>query len=67
MRGFNINLLNIVKNADMPIIISGGMSSADELIVAEPKWRASAVLGGSCFIFSDLQSCAINYPKWWWL
>ncbi|MFA0006055.1 HisA/HisF-related TIM barrel protein [Vibrio splendidus] len=60
--GLNINLLQYVKHASMPIVISGGMKSADELIDASNK-GASAVMAGSCFIFhGPHRAVLINYP-----
>jgi cyclase len=46
----------------MPVVISGGMKSAQELIDASAK-GASAVMAGSCFVFhGPHRAVLISYP-----
>jgi len=60
--GLNLELLLNVTNVTMPVVISGGMKSANELIDASMN-GASAVMGGSCFVFSGPhRAVLISYP-----
>ncbi len=60
--GLNLDLLQHVKDVSMPVIITGGMKSASELIDASIK-GASAVMGGSCFVFhGPHRAVLITYP-----
>ena len=46
----------------MPVVISGGMKSANELIDASRN-GASAVMAGACFVFSGPhRAVLISYP-----
>lgn len=60
--GLNLELLVNVTNVTMPVVISGGMKSTNELIDASMN-GASAVMGGSCFVFSGPhRAVLISYP-----
>lgn len=60
--GLNLELLKYVENVSMPVVISGGMKSADELVDASIK-GASAVMAGSCFVFhGPHRAVLISYP-----
>ena len=61
--GLNLELLLNVAKVTMPVVISGGMKSADELIDAS-KNGASAVMAGACFVFSGPhRAVLISYPN----
>lgn len=60
--GLNLELLLSAKDVKIPVVISGGMKSANELIDASMH-GASAVMGGSCFVFSGPhRAVLISYP-----
>ena len=60
--GLNLDLMKLAKNTDMPVVICGGMVTADELIQAS-QHGASAVMGGSCFVFNGPhRAVLISYP-----
>ena len=60
--GLNLELLQNVANVRMPVVISGGMKSANELIDASRN-GASAVMAGACFVFSGPhRAVLISYP-----
>ena len=60
--GLNFDLLRYVEDASMPVILNGGMRDPGELINAR-HWGASAVMGGSCFVFSGPhRAVLISYP-----
>jgi len=60
--GLNLELLQYVENVSMPVVITGGMKSANELVGASMK-GASAVMAGSCFVFhGPHRAVLISYP-----
>ena len=60
--GLNTGLLQYVTEAPMPVVLSGGMKCSSELVEASDK-GASAVMGGSCFIFQGPhRAVLISYP-----
>jgi len=60
--GLNLELLQYVENVSMPVVITGGMKSANELIDASNR-GASAVMAGSCFVFhGPHRAVLISYP-----
>ena len=62
MVGLNFELLKYVEDSSIPIVLAGGMRCAEELHEA-CKGGASAVMGGSCFIFyGPHRAVLISYP-----
>ncbi|QSX36032.1 HisA/HisF-related TIM barrel protein [Shewanella sedimentimangrovi] len=60
--GLNLELLQYAKSVSMPVVIAGGMKSAHELVDASMH-GASAVMGGSCFVFhGPHRAVLISYP-----
>ena len=60
--GLNLELLRYTENVSMPVVITGGMKSANELVGASMK-GASAVMAGSCFVFhGPHRAVLISYP-----
>lgn len=62
LTGLNFDLLQHVENVPMPVVITGGMKNASELVGASLR-GASAVMAGSCFVFSGPhRAVLISYP-----
>ena len=60
--GLNFDLLRYVEGVSIPVILNGGMRDPGELINA-CLWGGSAVMGGSCFVFSGPhRAVLISYP-----
>lgn len=62
LTGLNLDLLKHVERVPMPVVITGGMKNANELIAASLR-GASAVMAGGCFVFSGPhRAVLISYP-----